>query len=593
MGMLKIGLPLAGFAAAAAFATSAWMAGPSQQSGVVKIAGASSPMMTALSGGPCDISVGTNAPVACKLTSSLSGTVTWSFTGGAQTGMVVQAKTGEVRWTPMAAQTGSFTVNAQATNGASTENHSFTVDVTTGAANPAGIYVATNGNDSSGTGSATAPYKTLRKAVTAVSAGQTIYVRGGEYKNKEYGDAWSGRTEASLVRIANKNGTATQRITMRPFGNEYARLVSDVSGIALKDSDYWTIKGFEIVGNAASLDFNTSMANWWNEAISPLSGRGIPAAGSDKLELRDLIVHDFPGVGISVNEAEFATVADNIVYNNAWWSTGGVHGISLADLVTTSPANAAQQTILMTGNLAFGNQSLIISHVFNKGFVTLEIDEGNGLHMQNNTETFDGRALVENNLAMWNGKAGLGLNTFDKATIRNNGFYRNARVVDNNGELSLQTTASETVVDNLFHPRTDRRTIRDGSGAYTNVGANATLSGITLDGSLYPSIVRYAAVFANPGAFDFARASGLPSSMGIAATARAMWDQRLAEYGIVLAEPTQVVDATYMHNMKAAIFANWPSVFSHIRLDDKDTGYSYTYAQRCHYPSAPSSMPCP
>lgn len=544
---------------------------------------------SAMSASSCAMTVTTNSPVECKLSTSLTGPVTWTFTTAAPEGMIVQPKSGEIRWTPTASQTGSFAVNATVSNGSQSQNRSFTVTVGAGAADPAGLYVAPSGADSNA-GTATSPFRTLRKAVQTVNPGQTIFVRGGEYRNAEYGQPYGARTEASLVRIT-RDGTAAQPIVLRPFGNEYARLLSDVSGIAMSGADYWTIQGFEIMGNAQSLNFNIAMDNWWNDEISPLSGRGLPASGSDHLVLRDLIVHDFPGVGLANNDAEFVNVENNIVYNNAWWSTGGVHGISLSDLKTTSPANAAQQTIVMTGNMAFGNQSLIISHVFSKGFVKLEVDEGNGLHMQNNRSTFQGRALVENNLAMWNGKSGLGFNTFDRATVRRNGFYLNARIV-NTGELSLQSTSAETIENNLFHPRGNRITIKDFQQAFANVAANATLSGIAADAGKYASILRLAAVFADPANGDFARASGVPSAMGVDSATRQMWKNRLAEYGIVPAEPTQVFDAAYMQLMKTHIFANWPANYSQITLEDNETGHSYTYAQRCHFPGPPTTTPC-
>lgn len=45
-------------------------------------------------------------------------------------------------------------------------------------------YVATNGNDASGTGSIGAPYATLSKAISVSSAGQTVVVRGGTYRDQ-------------------------------------------------------------------------------------------------------------------------------------------------------------------------------------------------------------------------------------------------------------------------------------------------------------------------------------------------------------------------------------------------------------------------
>ncbi|KTE39788.1 DUF1565 domain-containing protein [Sphingopyxis sp. HXXIV] len=122
-----------------------------------------------------------------------------------------------------------------------------------GAADPAGIYVAPGGTDSNA-GTATSPFRTHRKTLQTVNPGLTIFVRGGEYRNSKMDSPYSGRTEASLVRIT-RDGTAAQPIIFRPFGNEYAKLVSDVSRIAMQGAGYWTIQGFEIAGNAQPLAY--------------------------------------------------------------------------------------------------------------------------------------------------------------------------------------------------------------------------------------------------------------------------------------------------------------------------------------------------
>lgn len=542
----------------------------------------------ALSTSACAASVGTNTAYVCTLASSLPGPVTWTL-AGAPTGMVIQPGSGALHWTPLSSQTGTYTVQASASNGSQSESTTFVVTVTAGAADPVGLHVAPNGDDRND-GSATRPLRTVARAVKLVTPGKTIYLRGGEYRNAEYGTDWSTRTLGSLAQIS-VAGTASAPITLRPLGNEYVRLVSDVNALSLKSAHYWTIQGLEIVGNAAALDRPTAMALWWSDDARAISGRGIASNGSTHLTIADCIIHDFPAAGITATEGDHFQIRDNIVYNNAWWSTGGVHGISAATLVTASDADAEQETLQFTGNLAFANQSLVISHVFSKGYVTLDIDEGNGLHLQNNTATFRGKARVANNVMLFNGKAGLGINTMDRVTVVNNASYRNARVVDT-GELALQTTTASSIADNLFQPRPERTTIRDFSKAFANVGRNAT-TGALGDTTVIAGLTTVSAVFASAGTGDFSAAPGLPADMGVPAADLLRINARLAEYAIHLTEPTQVVDDTYMATMKAAIFASWPASYGTLVLNDRATGYSYTYAQRCHFPGAPGSTPCP
>ena len=539
---------------------------------------------------PCATTATANSGFECTLTSRLNGDVTWSLES-APDGMAIQERTGVLKWTPTAAQTGPVSVRVRATSGNRNERIDFDIDTSAGASDPAGIYVSVNGSDSAA-GTSAAPFATLQRAVDTVQAGQTIYIRGGTYTNAEYGQPYANRTEQALLRIAS-SGTAAAPITMRNYGNEYVRLVSDVNGIQFNNqtNEHWIIQGMELMGNAQQLSEEISVANWWeDDGIRPMQGRGI-GGKMDHITIRDMIVHDFPGAGIAPRNSEYVTIENNIVYNNAWWSTAGTHGITVSSMQPT--VSDSEQTILVTGNMAFNNQSLVISHVFSKGKVSLVLDEGNGIHLQNNIETFQRAALVENNIIFWNGKAGIGVNTMDDLTIRRNAFYQNARVVNRQGEASIQSSALADVSGNLFQPRSNQQTYRDFQDAYIGVGTNYTLAGVAGDVDLPASFLRISPVFANPENQNFRPADGIPNGFGVQSSVISFMRDKVAEYGIVIQESTLPFDeATYLQNQKERIFALWPANWSNILLEDKATGHTWTYAQRCHYPNWPAPADC-
>ncbi len=64
------------------------------------------------------------------------------------------------------------------------------------------IWVATTGNDTSGTGSNNTPYKTIKRALAVAPAGSTVVVRGGVYEE----GGWTGDL-ASAPSVANDNIT--------------------------------------------------------------------------------------------------------------------------------------------------------------------------------------------------------------------------------------------------------------------------------------------------------------------------------------------------------------------------------------------------
>lgn len=538
----------------------------------------------------CAESGAANTAYRCVLSTKLNGDLSWSLESGPD-GLVVQERSGVLRWTPTTAQRGNVPVVVLVQSGNRSERISFTINVSGGTTDPAGIYVSASGNDGN-SGSVDAPFLTLQRAVDTVQPGQTIYVRGGEYRNAEFGQPYANRNEANLVQIRT-SGTASQPITLRNFGNEFVRFRSDVNGIRFNNStpEYWTLKGIELVGNAQELTEDVALANWWSdEAILPMQGRGI-GGKMDHITIEDMIVRDFPGAGIAPRNSEYVTLRNNIVFNNAWWSTAGTHGITVSAMKQT--ATDTEQTVEITGNMTFANQSLIISHVFSKGKVSLVLDEGNGIHLQNNTETFGREALIENNVSFWNGKAGLGINTLNRATIRNNAFYRNARVVNRNGEMSVQSSALRDVSSNLFHPRSHQQTYKDFQNAYSGLGSNATLAGIAGDADLPASFIRLSQVFTNPDTLDFRPASGAPSTMGVDTGILDYLLGKIAEYGLQVVEPDQPFEEErYLFEQKKRIFASWPATYSSIVLEDKATGHTWNYAQRCHYPNWPAPEDC-
>ena len=68
------------------------------------------------------------------------------------------------------------------------------------------IFVSTSGNDSTGDGSISNPYNTIKKAGDQANPGDTVFVRAGTYQNADFGDndIW---TDEPVARLFNINGS--------------------------------------------------------------------------------------------------------------------------------------------------------------------------------------------------------------------------------------------------------------------------------------------------------------------------------------------------------------------------------------------------
>ena len=126
------------------------------------------------------------------------------------------------------------------------------------------------GNDSN-VGTIDAPFETINRGITAVSAGGTVYVMNGEYKNQGYGIASAHPSNGELsenmsnpqVVTINKSGTEGNYITIRNYPNHSPKIIFDGKGGILISGpqSYIIIEGFEIEGPAAGINYNMANAD--------------------------------------------------------------------------------------------------------------------------------------------------------------------------------------------------------------------------------------------------------------------------------------------------------------------------------------------
>ncbi|MCA9967097.1 MAG: right-handed parallel beta-helix repeat-containing protein [Anaerolineales bacterium] len=162
------------------------------------------------------------------------------------------------------------------------------------------LFVALDGSDDSGDGSAERPFRTLTHAAPLAPPGSTIYLRGGVYHEQ---------TVFSAV------GTAVNPITIQPAPGE--TVIFDGTGLPIPDDQHLVL----ISESTHVLFTGFEMTN--------SSGRGLGVFESEAITLRDNRVHEIRGRGIG-GGGNLITIEDNEVWrtsleneNEAFNATGG------------------------------------------------------------------------------------------------------------------------------------------------------------------------------------------------------------------------------------------------------------------------------
>ena len=342
------------------------------------------------------------------------------------------------------------------------------------------------GNDSND-GTEDAPFATINKGIAEVSAGGTVFVMEGEYRDESAGtpvvsfyedttglvdsagNTYVYNTGSNLnnphVVTINKAGNAIDGyITLKNYPNNTPKIIfNGQGGIKLgANANFVIVEGFEVEGPSQSINYTEAIMNRRNRItlnekdgiknnnLSYFSGKGI-WGGYDAhhhIIIRNNIVHDTPGSGIRFNDSDHITIENNTVYNTTWWTSSASSAIVFAETIaTTDEDNTTDIKMIMRGNTVYNNWNRIpfyMASLPENGQPPSEkygaadyatILDGQGLYATRSHSPSDtnprpgyvGTFLFENNLCVNNGKNGINFDrsNYSSAIIRNNTIYFN------------------------------------------------------------------------------------------------------------------------------------------------------------------------
>lgn len=224
-------------------------------------------------------------------------------------------------------------------------------------------YVATTGSDSN-PGTLSQPWKTIQYGVNKLTAGDTLYVRGGTYTGPFY---------------LNFSGKAAAPITIAGYPGENAALINYI-GV---DGSYNIFENLEITN---------------------MTGVGIIIAGTNNIG-RNLNVHNTWGTGVLV------WGSNNIIEDSKVWQTNKNHDCAPGDTVCTSLDWGPGIAIGSSSNPDYGLNSIARNNEVYQSF-------GEGIDCE-----YTDNVQIEGNRLWDNWALGIYLDTCSYSTVNNNLVY--------------------------------------------------------------------------------------------------------------------------------------------------------------------------
>ena len=312
--------------------------------------------------------------------------------------------------------------------------------------------------------SATSPKLTIQSVVSLTHPGDTVLMMDGIYKS----------TSGPVLNLTPAySGSPEKYITYKAHSGHKPKITAsgNVWNAIQINASYIILDGLELEGNNANITYDAAYASyqdninggkdWARYANYNTNGISIggPATES-KLPLHVVIrnckVHDFPGAGISSIQADYTTIENNLVYNNAWYMMYAGSGISILNPYDSDEVTSYRN--IVRNNFCHTNKTTI------PWVSGQKLSDGNGIIIDVNVTAYDGgptegqlsykgRTLVENNVSINNGGSGIHSYKADHVDIINNTAYHNGIIVGY-PDIFTNQCKDVNIINNIIYSRT-------------------------------------------------------------------------------------------------------------------------------------------
>ena len=281
-----------------------------------------------------------------------------------------------------------------------------------------------NGDDAS-QGTSIAPFRSFKRAVTALGPGDKLVVASGHC------------TEPLVV---SKSGTAQQPIIVVGEGRP---LIEAENAAILVTGSYVEISGFE----AHALGLGSAI---------------MVGKRNHDVKIANNIARDSGCGGIGMIQTDYMIIEDNRVFGNARRSPWQCSGISIYQAINLD--HAAGPHNIVRRNIVYDNMNVVVDNKISNS--NGKTTDGNGIIVDDTRHTqwgqgdpaYDGLTVVENNIVFNNGGRGIHVFSSDHVIVRNNTSYHNLTDLNlawrqTQGEFMAAYASDVRFINNIAAPR--------------------------------------------------------------------------------------------------------------------------------------------
>ena len=338
-------------------------------------------------------------------------------------------------------------------------------------------YISPEGDDKAGGTSTLDAVKSFEKVLTLIAPGDQVRIMPGTYEASTWND---------IIKLEKKHsGTEGNYISFvahdpnnRPVLHAGGKGVWNAVNC---DASYIAFDGLEVCGDNALINWQdaydaayqyylTGKADWGAVAEYNTNGISIGSTSTSNkpnhVIVRNCLVHDMPGAGLSAIRTDYTTFEYNRIYNCAWFMMYGGSGISF--LTPSAVDSYTGYKMIVRGNIVSNCHTDIPWVRVGSAF---DYSDGNGIIIDVN-DGYSGRTLVENNVSYNNGGSGIhGYRASHVDIVGNTAYWNGWKYNGNYGEIWAHQGSDVRIYNNISYGRPTSQNGRCNLGnnaVYTN-----------------------------------------------------------------------------------------------------------------------------
>jgi len=410
-----------------------------------------------------------------------------------------------------------------------------------------------------GDGSISNPYNDIAKAVNVVARdpkGGDVVIIDGTYD-------FRSTSNNGIIRISTKAKKNAQVVIRPQTEGEVILKFDGRTGFEFTEDSSWiTVDGLDLYGQTDQVYYWDIVAkSFWEPQATGMKGGLAVKVDGQHITIKNNHIHDWYQKAVEIKDGRYVNVEGNIIHDIATTSLSGGHGIMRQqkgkEFKDDDDPNYYRWDI--SENLLYRVEQRIYSWVPSKGYITMVIDEGKSILIDDPKDTDNHqeemKARIRNNVVAYGSVDAIRLKSTPNLEVTNNSVYQVGPdadgITDKKGDTNTPKFINFVCKNNAVQTVTNVFAVNIKTAVTQGSSSISVSDNVAMDGKVQTygksGVIEKSGgqLFIDPANGDFrinSSLGGLPSNLGVETTVLESIADKATLFGANVGSSSFVVD---------------------------------------------------